>query len=287
MITTRTPDKLQKIAIFGLGRSGIAAACLALECGLDVIAYDDSQKRPEAIPQECWMKPSEWDFSTFDALILSPGIPHSYPEPHPVATAALKANLPILSDIELSYQLQDPSKWVLITGTNGKSTTTALVGHILSEAGIANIIGGNLGPALAGLKSPGPSGVRIVEISSYQLERTPSLQADIAVILNITPDHLDRHGGMDGYIDAKEQAFQAVKSGGLKLRGSGDNFTQIDAHHPTTKRLSGKSVPIAARNNPALQGAHNLENIAGFIDKISRVRARLFHPHIQRPVMTE
>ena len=262
MITTRTPDKLHRIALLGLGRSGIAAAQLALACGVKITAFDDSGTCPEAIPSSCWQHPSIWEFDTLDAVILSPGIPHSYPEPHAVAAAAQKANLPILSDIELTYRLQAPSKWVLITGTNGKSTTTSLVGHILTEAGIRNVAGGNLGPALSGLESPGPTGVRVVEISSYQLERTPSLKADISVILNITPDHLDRHGGMDGYVQAKEQALRAVKPDGLKLIGKGDKLTEIASRHKDAQQISTDIVPAAARNNPALQGDHNLENIA-------------------------
>ena len=269
MITTTSPDRLEHIAVLGLGRSGNAAARLAYESGIDVCVFDDNatpSDLPAELPATCWHDASEWDFSKIDALILSPGIPHHHPEPHPVAAAAIAANIPILSDIELVIRLQAPSKWVIITGTNGKSTTTALIGHILSQAGIDNIAGGNLGPALAGFASPGASGVRVVEMSSYQLERTPSLQADAAVILNITPDHLDRHGGMDGYIAAKEQAISNLKSDGICFLGSGDALDKLARAYPACQRLYPEKVPLSARNNPGLQGAHNLENIAAAID---------------------
>lgn len=262
MITRRAPDKLQRIALLGLGRSGLAAARLALASGLEVVVFDDHLTEIDGLPASCWQDPDDWDFDGLDALILSPGIPHSFPEPHPVAAKALQAGLPIVSDIELCLWLQPASKWVIVTGTNGKSTTTALIGHILHTAKAPHVVGGNLGPALAGLTSPGKDGVRVVEMSSYQLERTPSLRADAAIILNITPDHLDRHGGMDGYVAAKALAIDAVIDGGLCLLGAGAQMEILAAQHPEAMRLATSDLPEAVRHNPALQGSHNLQNIA-------------------------
>ena len=270
MITTTSPDRLQHIAVLGLGRSGIAATRLAYERGLTIWVFDDRSDAKDQLSNasdtdwlaSCWKDPSNWDFEQLDALILSPGIPHSYPQPHPAASAAIAANVPILSDIELTIRLQEPSKWVVITGTNGKSTTTALVGHMLTEVQVPNIAGGNLGPALAGCASPGQQGVRVVEMSSYQLERTPSLKADASVILNITPDHLDRHGGMAGYITAKEQAILSLAPDGLCLLGAGSELDLLSMKHDHCVRIKPEMTPPSVRKNPALQGAHNLQNIA-------------------------
>ena len=266
MITISAPDRLHRIAILGLGRSGLAAAHLALSSGLEVCAFDDQISCPDTLPKACWQEPQSWDMADLDALILSPGIPHSYPAPHPIAAAAIAANVPILSDIELTITLQEASRWIVITGTNGKSTTTALIGHILEQAGLSVAVGGNLGPALAGLPAPGAEGIRVVECSSYQLERTPSLVADAAVILNITPDHLDRHGGMDGYIAAKSKALDAVGPGGLKLLGSGSACDTLHQTYTDARRLAPAETPEAVCDNPALQGVHNLENIAAAIE---------------------
>ncbi|HZB93210.1 MAG TPA: UDP-N-acetylmuramoyl-L-alanine--D-glutamate ligase, partial [Stellaceae bacterium] len=141
------------------------------------------------------------------ALVLSPGIPHRFPAPHPVAAEARAAGAEIIGDIELLARARPEATYVAVTGTNGKSTTTALIGHILKAAGRTVETGGNLGtPALA-LAPLGPGGIYVLELSSYQLELTESLASRVAVLLNITPDHLDRHDGMEGYIAAKRRVF--------------------------------------------------------------------------------
>jgi len=150
---------------------------------------------------------TEADLSDMQFLVLSPGIPLHFPDPHPIAKRAREAGCAIIGDIELLYRAEPNARYVGITGTNGKSTTTSLIGHILSEAGLPIAVGGNLGTAVLTFPALGASGTYVLEMSSYQLDLIDTLIFDAAVLLNITPDHLDRHGGMDGYIAAKERIF--------------------------------------------------------------------------------
>jgi UDP-N-acetylmuramoylalanine--D-glutamate ligase len=172
---------------------------------------------------------------------LSPGIPHTYPKANPVAAAAKAAKCPIIGDVELLVQSNRDAKIIAITGTNGKSTTTALIGHILKTANHEIAVGGNLGTPVLEFPVLKPNGFYVLELSSYQLELTPSLEAAVAVLLNISADHLDRHGGMDGYIAAKRLIFKNQKSDGAAILG-------IDEPE-STKILT----EIAANNNqPAI-----------------------------------
>ncbi|TWB73430.1 UDP-N-acetylmuramoylalanine--D-glutamate ligase [Nitrospirillum amazonense] len=203
--------KGRRVAVMGLARSGLAAARVLAASGADVLAWDDGvggQKAAEAagIPLT---NLHEADLSGVAALVLSPGIPHTFPAPHPVAARAKAAGVPIIGDVELLRLAQPDAAYVGITGTNGKSTTTALTGHILAYAGRTLAVGGNLGIPVLTFPALVAGDVYVLEMSSYQLELTPSLGFDAAVLLNITPDHLDRHGGMDGYIAAKRLIFQA------------------------------------------------------------------------------
>ena len=170
----------------------------------------------EEIASADWQDWQSWDWQAVDALVLSPGIAHSFPAPHEVAVAAKSHGVEIISEVEFGLRTGQWGKLVVITGTNGKSTTTALTGHILKSAGLDVRVGGNLGTALCEM-ADNPDGVTILELSSYQLETSPSLAPDISALLNITPDHLDRHGGLAGYIDAKKIALRAVGSDGLCL----------------------------------------------------------------------
>ena len=203
----------QRIAVFGLARSGLTAAKALQSGGADVVVWDDREgARDEAAAMRLTVKDFRTlDFSKFAALVLSPGVPHHLPEPHWSAKLAKQHNVPIICDVEIFVREMaarpNPPRIVAITGTNGKSTTTALTGHILGAAGLDAHIGGNIGRGVLDLPLPGPNTVYVLELSSYQLERTPSLKADIAVILNLSPDHLDRHGDMAGYEAAKRNIF--------------------------------------------------------------------------------
>jgi UDP-N-acetylmuramoylalanine--D-glutamate ligase len=201
--------------VYGLGRSGLPVAHALLALGAYVSVWDDSPKAREAAaaaglhlhdPARYRHHPFMWD-----ALVLSPGIPHRWPAPHPIAAVATAYQVPIVCDAELLYEAVRLSgsraKFLGVTGTNGKSTTTALAAHMLAAAGLPAAAGGNLGtPALA-LPILPDDGVYVLEMSSYMLERLVTLRFDGAAVLNISPDHLDRHGGMDGYVAAKRAIF--------------------------------------------------------------------------------
>ena len=197
------------VAVFGLGKSGIVAAKALGLGGADVWAWDDSEDararaRAEGIPLvDLYL--CNWRELT--SLVLSPGVPLHHPAPHRVVMLARAAGCEVIGDIELLARTQRESAYVGITGTNGKSTTTALIGHIFKTSGREVEVGGNIGrPALA-LNPLGADGAYILEMSSYQLEITISITFDVAVLLNITPDHLDRHGDMEGYVAAKRLIF--------------------------------------------------------------------------------
>jgi UDP-N-acetylmuramoylalanine--D-glutamate ligase len=197
------------VAVLGLGKSGMVAARALKKSGAEVWAWDDSADRRKAAAAEGLnvvdLRTCDWNELT--SLVISPGIPHTFPAPHPVAAKAKAANAEIISDIELLARAQLEASYVGITGTNGKSTTTALIGHILTAANRRTAVGGNIGTPALSLEALESGGIYVLEMSSYQLEITVSITFDVAVLLNISADHLDRHGGMDGYIAAKRRIF--------------------------------------------------------------------------------
>ena len=207
--------KGQNIAVFGLGRTGLSAIASLRKGGAKVCAWDDmAASRSAAQEQGVDLTDlTSADWSKFDALVLSPGIAHKLPKPHWTAERANKHNVPIICDIEIfarEIKARAPErrpKIIAITGTNGKSTTTALIGHILNELGRDAQIGGNIGRGVLDLDDMHRSAHYVLELSSYQLERTDSLRANAAVFLNLSPDHLDRHGDMAGYEAAKMRIF--------------------------------------------------------------------------------
>ncbi len=202
--------KGQKIAVLGLARSGTAAVESLLAGGAQVIAYDDDPlSRQAALRKSIPLADfTQMDWAGISALVLSPGIPHTLPRPHPAVESAKRHNCPIISDISLLMQQQDQARYVGITGTNGKSTTTSLIAHIFQKAGLPSEVGGNLGQAALTLKPLGKGGYYVLELSSYQLEIMPQARVNISILLNITPDHLERHGTLDGYAAAKKLIFQ-------------------------------------------------------------------------------
>lgn len=198
------------VVIVGLGRTGNSAVRALQASGAHVIAWDDKEdNRFSAMSQGVAVQPLDqikWD--QCEALILSPGIPHHYPLPHPAATYARQHQIPIICDIDLLARARPQAKYIGITGTNGKSTTTALIGQLMQVASIPCLVGGNIGnPVLEFDSLPEPERY-VLELSSYQLERAPHLCIDTAVWLNITPDHIERHGNLRGYIDAKTNIFK-------------------------------------------------------------------------------
>jgi len=217
----------RRVAVFGLGRSGLTAA-RALKAGAaQPVLWDDSvSSRMQAEAEGFAVEDlTAADWSGFAALVLSPGAPLTHPKPHWTVDKAKAANVPVIGDIELFARAlaalpesQRP-KVVAITGTNGKSTTTALIGWVLKQAGLTVHVGGNIGIGVLALPSPTPDAVYVIEVSSYQLDLTTSFAPDVAILTNISPDHLDRHGGMEGYVAAKARLFQALAPEAVALIG--------------------------------------------------------------------
>ncbi len=274
----------RRFAVVGLGRNGLPAARALLAMGAEVFAWDDRLEARAAATGLPLHDPA-LGLAGFEALVLSPGIPHALPAPHPAALAARRAGLPILSDAELLFQAVraagSRARFVGVTGTNGKSTTTALLAHILSGAGVESAAGGNLGvPALA-LPLLGEAGVYVLEMSSYMLERLLTLRFDAAALLNLSPDHLDRHGDMAGYAAAKRHVFDRQRVGDLAAVGIDDGqsagvarglhgrrVVTVSGHRPADVwcgdgALRDGDGPILAMNDaPALPGPHNAQNAA-------------------------
>lgn len=210
------------VLVVGLGKSGAATARALVASGAKVIAWDDNaERRAEAgAAGMTIIDPVERGLDGIDMIVWSPGIPHSHPQPHAIAQAAAKAGIALVCDIELLAQAKPACRFIGITGTNGKSTTTTLVAHILKTAGISFAVGGNLGMAALSLDDLAAGGLYVLELSSYQLELAPSLRLDTGALLNITPDHLARHGGMDGYVAAKRNLL--MQTGGTAIVGIDD-----------------------------------------------------------------
>ncbi|MCX8230477.1 MAG: UDP-N-acetylmuramoyl-L-alanine--D-glutamate ligase [Alphaproteobacteria bacterium] len=220
--------KGQDFAVLGLGVSGMSAAAALQGAGVHVRLWDDSVERRESAAAR-GLDPvdlNDADFAAIDALVLSPGIPHGYPHSHPIIDRARDAGCEILCDLELLTRAETNARYVGVTGTNGKSTTTKLIGHVLSQLGIANAIGGNIGAPGLSLPAMGKTGVYVLELSSYQLELLPLAVFDIAVLMNITPDHLDRHGGMHGYMTAKRRIFDGQISKNTAIVGIDDGLSK-------------------------------------------------------------
>jgi UDP-N-acetylmuramoylalanine--D-glutamate ligase len=212
------------IGVLGLGKSGLVAAQALTRGGAAVMAWDDNEAKREAASAAgiAIVDLRSADLGKMPSLVLSPGIPHTYPKPHPVVARAREAGAEIIGDIELLARTQRDAGYIGITGTNGKSTTTALIGHILARAGRKVAVGGNLGTPALSLEPLGSDGLYVLEMSSYQLELTFSVSFDVALLLNVTPDHLDRHGGMEGYIAAKKLIFRNQTKSGAAIVGVDD-----------------------------------------------------------------
>ncbi|WP_426027774.1 UDP-N-acetylmuramoyl-L-alanine--D-glutamate ligase [Brevundimonas sp. TWP2-3-4b2] len=227
----------RRIAVFGLGRSGLTAARALKAGGALPVLWDDSvSSRMQAEAEGFAVEDlTSADWSGFAALVLSPGAPLTHPKPHWTVGKARAAGVEVLGDIELFARAiaalpeGGRPRVVAITGTNGKSTTTALLGWVLKQAGLTVHVGGNIGIGVLALPVPTPGAVYVIEVSSYQLDLTTSFAPDVAILTNISPDHLDRHGGMEGYVAAKARIFQAQGPGGLALVGTDESWGQTIA----------------------------------------------------------
>lgn len=275
-------------AVFGLGLSGLSSVQVLVKGGAHVLAWDDDQERcaDAAKAGADIINLADADFTRIGVLILAPGIPLHFPEPHPIAQKARAAQVPIIGDLEILYLSRHGRETIGITGTNGKSTTTALIGHILEKAGISCVVGGNIGKPVLALNPPALGGAYVLEISSYQLDLCPTYRPDISIMLNLTPDHIDRHGDMAGYAAAKERIFDGE---GIAICGIDDSYS-LEMHDRTVKAGQRKVIPISVKKEiacgvfvkdgilfdaredgkieigdvsslPTLPGAHNHQNI--------------------------
>src|SRR5690242_349671 len=222
------------VAIFGLARTGMGALKSLKQGGAHVIAWDDnSAARENGHLGGAEIRPwREWNWQTIAALILSPGVPLTHPRPHEVVVHANAAKVPVIGDVELFAREVRPdasrpgkAPVIAITGTNGKSTTTALLGHILASAGFDAQVGGNIGKSVLELAPPGPKTIYVLEMSSFQIDLTPGLHPNVALLSNLTPDHIDRHGSMENYAAIKERLLRQVPKGGHVIVGVDDTHS--------------------------------------------------------------
>ncbi|KPF61926.1 UDP-N-acetylmuramoyl-L-alanine--D-glutamate ligase [Porphyrobacter sp. AAP60] len=260
----------QRYAVLGLARSGAAAAEALLASGAEVIAWDRQDVARAPFEGRCRIiDPLELDLTGFAGVIVSPGVPLNS---HPIGPHVWHYGLPVIGDIELFAAARPslpPHKVVGITGTNGKSTTTALVHHILVQAGVPAVMGGNIGdPILAQAPLP-EGGVYVLELSSFQIDLTFTLDCDIAALTNITPDHLDRYAGFEAYAASKERLFQMQASGTAlicdedvpsaaiadRIAGAGSPLVRV-------KSAELDAAGLAEGRSPSLAGPHNAQNAA-------------------------
>ena len=241
------------VGVFGLARSGMASIVALKAGGARVFAWDDSQDfREKAREQGATVAPwIEWPWDKLAALVLSPGVPLTHPAPHGIVLMAQARGVEVIGDIELfareigaSLTAPGSAPIVAITGTNGKSTTTALVGHILAACGYDVQIGGNIGKPVLELDPPGAKSIYVLEISSYQIDLAPALVCDVAVLTNITPDHIDRHGTFENYVAVKARLLNRVSKAGQIVIGIDDPQTSaIFTRH--TSNGGPSAIPVS------------------------------------------
>jgi UDP-N-acetylmuramoylalanine--D-glutamate ligase len=244
-----TTLKGKKVALFGLGGSGFATARALILGGADVIAWDDN---PDSVMKASAEGIHTADLRTIDwnalsVFVLSPGVPLTHPKPHWSVDLARSAGVDIIGDVELFVRERrahaPDCPFIAITGTNGKSTTTALIAHILKSSGRDTQLGGNIGTAILTLEPPKSARYYVVECSSYQIDLAPTLNPSAGILLNLTPDHLDRHGTMQHYASIKERL---VAGSGIAIIGVDDSFSALIADR--VERAGRKVMRISRRH---------------------------------------
>jgi UDP-N-acetylmuramoylalanine--D-glutamate ligase len=282
----------KNVAVFGLGGSGLSTVRALVEGGAAVAVWDDSERARASAAAAGFplVDLSRADWREFDLLLLAPGVPLTHPEPHWTVKLANAAGLPVIGDIELfarERQARAPgAPFVAITGTNGKSTTTALIAHVLREAGRDVALGGNIGVPVLDLPPPAWGRTHVVECSSYQIDLAPTLAPTVGLLINITPDHLDRHGDLAHYAAVKERLVASAEialvgvddepcraiCGRLKARAGGPRVVAVSAEDSALADVGVRDHRILVRGEPgrvidlnsarALRGAHNGQNAA-------------------------
>ncbi len=285
----------QQVAVFGLGKSGLLSAQALAQGGADVIAFDDDDKKL-AEAQAAGITTQnlrDLDWSKVAALVLAPGVPLTHPQPHWTVTLANRAGVEIIGDIELFCLQRTMSgaacPLIAITGTNGKSTTTALIAHLLKSAGIDAQMGGNIGVPVLALEDFAPGRAYVLEVSSYQIDLAPSLKPTVGILLNVSEDHLDRHGTLENYAAIKSLLVAGAEADGAAVIGVDDRYTRDaaerieragkkvvrvsvlaplrDGYYAEGSRIvrsvGGKAHPVAQLAGiGSLRGAHNAQNAA-------------------------
>ena len=256
----------ERYAVLGLARSGVATVEALVAGGAQVTAWDSDPARRDAVTGATIADPLEIDLAGFDGVVVSPGVPLNS---HPIAAKARAAGVPVLGDIELFAEARrdlPPHRVVGITGTNGKSTTTALIHPILPTAGVPTLMGGNIGLPILEQQPLTAGGVYVLELSSYQIDLTTTLDCDVAVLLNITPDHLDRYDSFDAYAASKARLFAMQTPGHAAIIGIGDTPSALIARQIAQAGRSTDLTKIAPgvcmdqSRWPSLQGPHNAQN---------------------------
>jgi UDP-N-acetylmuramoylalanine--D-glutamate ligase len=252
-------------AVLGLARSGRATADALLAAGADVVAWDANEASRDVLGAAI-ADPLSIELAGFAGVVVSPGVPLNR---HPIAAKARDAGVPVIGDVELFAHARAElprHKVVGITGTNGKSTTTALIHHICKTAGLPTTMGGNIGLPILAQEALPEGGVYVLELSSYQIDLTQSLDCDVAVLLNITPDHLDRYDGFEGYAASKGRLFAMQSAGHAAIIGISDEASGAIAKQVSRSGRAKDVTKIAPgvcmdqSRWPALQGPHNAQN---------------------------
>jgi len=240
------------VAVFGLGKSGLSTARALAAGGARVVCWDDDAGRREAAAAAGFALAAPEAWSGVVALALSPGVPLTHPAPHPAVLRARAIGADVLGDVELFARERPQATIVAVTGTNGKSTTTALIGHLLTACGRRAQVGGNLGTPVLELDDD-PAAVYVLELSSYQIDLTRSLRPAAAVLTNLTPDHLDRHGDMEGYVAAKKRLLHMAGADATLVVGVDDVYSAAIADR---LRMNGRLVVSVAVGRPHKPGVY-------------------------------
>lgn len=252
MIAPRSFEN-REVGVFGLARTGVSAARALTAAGARVFAWDDSEAaRSQVVQDGVQLVPfASWPWDRIRTMVLSPGVPLTHPQPHDAVAAAKRAGAEIIGDMELFAREITPDRdrhnrapVVAVTGTNGKSTTTALIGHILSSCGFAAEVGGNIGKPVLDLGAPAAKTAYVLEASSYQIELSSSLAPDVSVLTNITPDHLDRHGTMENYAAVKVRLLEQTATGGRMCVGVDDSYSAA-IHSRFAANTNYEAIPVS------------------------------------------
>src|SRR3981189_2730940 len=249
----------KKVAVFGLGGSGLIAASALFAGGADVVGWDDSAARiahaaSAGIPTADLR---ELDWSRIAALVLAPGVPLTHPAPHWSVGLARAMAVEVIGDIELFCRERrrhaPDAPFVAITGTNGKSTTTALIAHLAERAGFDTQLGGNIGTAILSLEPPRMGRVHVIEMSSYQIDLSPSLDPSVGILLNVSEDHIDRHGTIAHYAAVKERLVAGVQKQGTSIVGVDEGWSRNTADRI---EQAGRHVVRISVKNPLPDGIY-------------------------------